>query len=171
MSLIQRLFSRSTNSSEAMRPLWLEIIAIARNPDWYSRYGIADSVAGRFDALVLVLALVMLRMERDPVLIVHSVHLTELFVEDIDGQLRQSGVGDLVVGKRMGELMRVLGGRTGALRNALPLGSPALVPLLGRNVTTSSDENLIGLADAIMRLWTTLDRTSDDALISARIEI
>ena len=58
----------------------------------------------------LVLALVLLRMEREEALIAPSVLLSKLFIEDMDGQMRQSGVGDLVVGKRMGKLMGALGG-------------------------------------------------------------
>jgi cytochrome b pre-mRNA-processing protein 3 len=53
--------------------------------------------------------------------------LTELFVEDMDGQLRESGVGDVVVGKHIGKLMAVLGGRLGALRAALAAGDAELV--------------------------------------------
>ena len=48
--------------------------------------------------------------------------LAELFVEDMDGQLREFGVNDVVVGKRIGKLMSVLGGRLGAYRSALNAG-------------------------------------------------
>jgi cytochrome b pre-mRNA-processing protein 3 len=54
----------------------------------------------------------------------------------MDGQLRESGVGDMVVGKRMGKLVSVLGGRLGALREALlERQGPALQAALARNVT------------------------------------
>ena len=45
-----------------------------------------------------------------------SALLTEWFVEEMDGQLREQGVGDVVVGKHVGRLMATLGGRIGALR-------------------------------------------------------
>jgi cytochrome b pre-mRNA-processing protein 3 len=63
-----------------------------------------------------------------------SVRLTELFVTDMDGQLRESGVGDLVVGKHIGRLMSVLGGRLGAYRAALA-GQEDLGAALERNLT------------------------------------
>jgi cytochrome b pre-mRNA-processing protein 3 len=53
--------------------------------------------------------------------------LTELFVTDMDGQLRESGVGDMVVGKHIGRLMSVLGGRLGAYREALASDDPAVL--------------------------------------------
>ncbi|MCP6606682.1 hypothetical protein NL500_31285, partial [Klebsiella pneumoniae] len=69
--------------------------------------------------VTLVLCLLLLRMERSADLKMHCALLTELFVTDMDGQLRESGVGDLVVGKHIGRLMSVLGGRLGAYHAAL----------------------------------------------------
>src|SRR3546814_18038090 len=75
-----------------------------------------------------VLSLVVLRLEaRD--LRTQSALVTELFVEDMEGQLREFGVNDVVVGKRMGGLMSALGGRLGALRMALAAAD--LVELTG----------------------------------------
>jgi cytochrome b pre-mRNA-processing protein 3 len=49
-----------------VRPLWHEIVTFARSKQWYApdgKPGIADTLAGRFDAITLVLSLVLLRME------------------------------------------------------------------------------------------------------------
>ncbi|WP_204310223.1 ubiquinol-cytochrome C chaperone family protein, partial [Enterobacter cloacae] len=51
-----------------------------------------------------------------------STHLTEVFIDDMDGQLRQIGIGDIVVGKHVGKMMGMLGGRLGAYREALAAG-------------------------------------------------
>jgi cytochrome b pre-mRNA-processing protein 3 len=75
-----------------------------------------------------------------------SVLLTELFVTDMDGQLRESGVGDLVVGKHIGRLMSVLGGRLGAYRAALA-GQEDLGAALERNLTLAPGADLAALAD------------------------
>jgi cytochrome b pre-mRNA-processing protein 3 len=54
----------------------------------------------------------------------------------MDGQLRESGVGDVIVGKRVGQLMSVLGGRLGAYRDALATGDEtAMAEAISRNVT------------------------------------
>ena len=111
MSFLSRLLRRKDDDRAAYRPLWHRTVELARDPRWYAEGGVADTVGGRFDAITLTLCAVLLRMEREPALVEPSVRLTELFVDDMDGQLRESGVGDLVVGKHMGRLMSVLGGR------------------------------------------------------------
>ncbi|WP_313436307.1 ubiquinol-cytochrome C chaperone family protein [Novosphingobium sp.] len=169
MSMLSRLVGKRSDPQGAVRPLWHRIVEIAREKPWYADFGVADTVAGRFDAVTLVLALVMLRMERVEALITPSVHLTELFVDDMDGQLRQSGVGDLVVGKRMGKLMSVLGGRIGALREALPLGDDALAEVLGRNVTLTEDADPLRLAGHVRALARQLDTVTDHDLLNASI--
>jgi cytochrome b pre-mRNA-processing protein 3 len=175
VSLLSRIFGKASDSRAAVRPLWHRVVEIAREKEWYTQCGVADTVAGRFDAITMVMALVMRRMERDKTLIEHSARLTELFVDDMDGQLRQSGVGDLVVGKRMGKLMSVLGGRIGALREALAAGGEAearaaLVPVLERNVTQIEGADTAALATRVQALAAQFDSLSDDDLLAARFE-
>lgn len=135
MSFLKRLLGKEDDLA-AYRPLWHQVVALARDPRWYREGGIADTVAGRFDAIVLVLGLVLLRMEKEPELIEPSARLTELFVTDMDGQLRESGVGDIVVSKHMGKLMGALGGRLEAYREALKADdNAALEAAIARNVT------------------------------------
>ncbi len=157
MGLLARLFSSNRDDHAEVRPLWHTVVARARDPRWYSAGGVADTVPGRFDAITLVLALVLLRMEQDEDLRHKTARLTELFVTDMDGQLRESGVGDMVVGKQMGKLMSVLGGRLGALRDGLAqTGDAALAGAVERNVSLieSADPALVAaqlreLADAL----------------------
>src|SRR3546814_16473072 len=66
----------------------------------------------------LALALVLHRIDDDPEQGLAGVQLTELFVNDMDGQMRQIGFGDMVVGKQVGRMMSALGGRLGAYRAA-----------------------------------------------------
>ena len=136
MTFLRHLFRSSPDPREALRPLWHRVVELSREPALYRDDGVADTVAGRFDMIAAVLALVMLRMERDQGLAAQAALLTELFVADMDGQLRETGVGDLMVGKHVGKLMSVLGGRLGALREALAQPDPAaLEAALARNTT------------------------------------
>lgn len=169
MSLLSRIFGKRADDRENVRPLWHRVVEIAREKPWYADCGVADTVPGRFDAITLVLALVMLRMERSPALIAPSAKLTELFVDDMDGQLRQAGVGDLVVGKKMGKLMGALGGRLEALRTALPLGTEALQPMVERNMTLNEGADLAGLAARVKALADQLDAVSDEDVLAGRI--
>ncbi|MBH0113924.1 hypothetical protein I5E68_13325 [Novosphingobium sp. YJ-S2-02] len=175
MSLISRLFGRGTDSREAVRPLWHRTVEISREKAWYAQCGIADDVPGRFDAITLVLALVILRLERnaDKSHIGATARLTELFVEDMDGQLRESGVGDLVVGKRMGKLVSSLGGRIGALREALDTDDDAaLDAALARNVTmaeTAGGDEAANLRASVRALHAQFAALGDEDILSARI--
>ena len=136
MSILKRLLRPRGDDLSPYRPLWHRVVELSRDPAWYRDAGIADTVGGRFDAITLVLSAVLLRMEGEPELVEPSVRLTELFVADMDGQLRQSGVGDMVVGKHMGKLMSALGGRLGAYRDALASDDASLLDqAITRNVT------------------------------------
>jgi cytochrome b pre-mRNA-processing protein 3 len=174
LTFLSRLFGKREDDLAYIRPLWHRVVEIAREKAWYADYGVADTVPGRFDAITLVLALVLLRMETDEALIEPSVRLTEVFVEDMDGQLRQSGVGDLVVGKHVGKLMGTLGGRLGALREALAPSdgktrNVALIEVIARNVTLTEDGDAGKVAQAACKLAYTLAGTSAEDLLTGRI--
>jgi cytochrome b pre-mRNA-processing protein 3 len=171
MSLLARLLGRKPDPREALRPLWQNVIALAREPGWYAKGGVADTVAGRFDMIALITALVLLRMDGDPALRGPSARLTELFVQDMDGQLRQSGVGDLVVGKRMGKLMGALGGRIEALRGALASrDDAALRAAIERNVTLIEGADPAAVAAEVRVVAAQLAALDNTALLAAEIE-
>lgn len=117
MALFDRLFRRAADPRDALRPLWHAVVARAREEHWYLRGGVADTLDGRFDMVALVLAQVLLRIEETPEHGRDGVLLTEIFVDDMDGQMRQIGFGDLIVGKQIGQIMSALGGRLGAYRD------------------------------------------------------
>ena len=172
MSLLARLFRSQPDPREALRPLWHRVVEIARLPHWYTHGGIADTVPGRFDALVLVTSLVLLRMERDPALCARTALLTELFVSDLDGQLREFGVGDLVVGKRMGKLMSVLGGRLEAYRAALAAeGDEALRAAVERNVTLIEGADPSAVANEMRFIEGKLASLDGGELLAGKIPI
>lgn len=169
MGLIARLFGTEREEPE-LRALWQAIVVTARDSVWYSQRGIADTMAGRFDALSMVLALVLLRMESDPGLRAPSSRLTERFIADMDGQLRQEGVGDLVVGKRITELMSVLAGRMEACRAGLAASDQAvLIDAVRRNVTLLEGSDPAPVATALRELASRLQALPDAALLAGEL--
>ena len=168
MNFLARLFRPRPDVREAVRPLWHRVVEIAREKPWYTTLGIADTLPGRFDAITLVLVLVLLRMEAEPELNAPSVHLTELFVDDMDGQLRESGVGDVVVGKHIGRQMSVLGGRLGALREAFAQGADeaVLTSALARNITLRPGVEAAPLAAAVRAFSAALAAVPADRLLT-----
>ncbi len=157
MGLFARLFGPKEDEHAEVRTLWHAVVARARDPRWYAQLGVADSLPGRFDAITIVLGLVLLRMEQEEELRKRTARLTELFVTDMDGQLRESGVGDVVMGKRMGKLMSVVGGRLSAWRDGLAASDPAmLADAVDRNVTLIEGTEANAVADEMRRFATAL---------------
>ena len=167
MKLLDRLF-RPVPAMPLRLALWQAIVGEARDARWYRDFGVADSVEGRFDMITLVLAVVLLRVEREGDG-ASSVALTELFIEDMDSQLRQSGVGDLMVGKHIGKLMATLGGRIGALREALPLGGAALAEAVARNATLVEGADAVPLAEELLRFHAAIDQVPAEALLAGSL--
>ena len=168
VNLISRLL-RTTDPRAALRPLWHRTVEISREPEWYATCGVADTVPGRFDMVTAVLSFVLLRLEQARCG-AETALLTELFVEDMDGQLRESGVGDVVVGKHIGKLMATLGGRLGAYRAALADDDGALAEAVRRNVTVNEGVAPEPLAMRLRDLADRLAATEADELLAGRIE-
>lgn len=131
MSLLDRF--RLTRPAPPADALYRAVVAVARDPDWYRAGQVPDTTDGRFDMVVLVLALVLIRLETDPAAAQLSADVTERFIADMDGSLRQLGVGDQAVGKRVGEMVGMLGGRLGAYRDTRA-DTPAFAEALARNL-------------------------------------
>ena len=118
MSFLSRIFGEKRDR-ERLRPLYDAIVAEARDPAWYREGRVPDTLDGRFDMVAAVLALVLLRLEREgDAAKDDSVRLTETFIADMDGSVRQLGIGDLMVGKHVGRMVSALGGRLAAFREA-----------------------------------------------------
>ncbi len=171
MSFLSRLLGTAPDPREGVRPLWHRVIELARDSGYYTECRVADSIAGRFDMITAVLSTVMVRIEASE-LRAESALLAELFVEDMDGQLREFGVNDVVVGKRIGKLMSVLGGRLGAYRSALNAGDlDKLTAAVSRNVTFAPDADEAvasrAVAERLMKLFERLGRFSDAEMLKA----
>jgi cytochrome b pre-mRNA-processing protein 3 len=166
MRIFDRLFPARPDPRDELRPLWGQVVALARDPAWYRDRGVADTLEGRFDMVTAVLALVLLRMESAPALAARTAPLAEIFVEEMDGQLRQSGVGDLMVGKQIGKLMATLGGRMGAYRAALAVGGEELAQTVHRNITLADESRAPATANGLRALAARLVETDGEALLA-----
>lgn len=171
MNLLSRLLGTQQDPRLEMRPLWHETVRISRAPEWYREGQVQDSLEGRMDMIMAVLALVMLRMESSPSLSPKTALITELFVEDMDRQLREKGVGDLMVGKNIGKLVSALGGRMGALRKAFADGADEnlLMDTLARNLALAQDHPGAPLIALVRDLQATLTQRDDAALLAGTI--
>ena len=132
--MVFRLFRHSANRHLIDR-LRGEIVAAAREPVLFTEYGIEDSLEGRFEALTLHAALVLRRLNRmQPPAPEMAQDLTDALFHSFDGALREMGVGDTGVPKRMRTIAAAFLGRATAYDLALNSGTPELAAALARNV-------------------------------------
>jgi cytochrome b pre-mRNA-processing protein 3 len=113
--ILNRLF-RSQELPE--RRLYAAIVAAARHADLYRDMGVADTVEGRFEMVVLHLFLVLNRLKDAGVDDLRQ-SLTDEFFNDMDGSLRELGVSDVLVGKKVRKLAESYYGRVMAYDRAL----------------------------------------------------
>ena len=126
-----RLFPKKNKQAEA---LYAAIVAAARQPQFYRDLGVPDTVDGRFDMLVLHLALVVARLrgERDGL----RQELVNQFTTDMDDNVRELGAGDLGVAKRVRSMAEAFQGRYTAYDAAQDL--PEMAAAVNRNIYAGS---------------------------------
>lgn len=154
MGLLKRLFGAPDRGTAPQ--LYTAIVATGRAPHWYAQGDVPDTIDGRFDMIAAVLAFVLLRLEGEPEANAPSTALAECFIDDMDGQLRELGVGDIVVGKHMGKMMGMIGGRLGAYREGL--AGDGLRDALVRNLYRGKAPSDAGVAHVETELRVLRDR-------------
>jgi len=138
------------------------IVTQAREPMFYRDLGVPDTVNGRFDLLLLHLWLVLRRLKSVEAGTGLSQALFDHFCEDMDDNLRELGVGDLTVPKRMRAFGEAFYGRAAAYDMALAEDREAFAQALCRNILNGGDiekaRRLAAYADAAMAALGGLDR-------------
>ena len=133
--MFQRLRSREDPGAN-IRRLYGAIVAQARAPEFYADYGVPDTVAGRFDMVVLHVYLVFRRLaQAGEAAKALGQAMFDLFIEDMDANMRELGVGDLSVPRKVRAMAEGYYGRVGAYDAAMAeAGDGRLVEALRRNV-------------------------------------
>lgn len=171
--MLRTLFARLTDRPKRAAALFDRIVAEARQPHWYVAGEVPDTVEGRFAMLATVTALVMVRLDRGGEAARSiSVALTERFIDTIDAELRQMGVGDPALGRQVRKLVRALEQRLALFRAALETGRGWREAVL-RGVyrdNAPANEALCHSEAKIKQLWQSLDASSDEAVIQGSWE-
>src|SRR5580704_9864794 len=110
------------------------IVTQAREPLFYRDLGVPDTVNGRFDLLLLHLWMVLGRLKSLPGGTELAQALFDRFCDDMDANLREMGVGDLTVPKRMRAFGEAFYGRAAAYDVALAAGQEPLAQSLCKNI-------------------------------------
>jgi cytochrome b pre-mRNA-processing protein 3 len=168
--ILRRFLARSPERK--IGDLYGAIVAQGRVADFYIGYGAPDTVDGRFDLIVLHLVLVLARLEREAGKgSAVGQALFDVFCADLDGNLREMGVGDLTVPKRMRRFGEAFYGRQAAYLAALADPSPeALEKALARNIFGAESAAGAGrMARYARAVLARLDEQEEDALLRGAV--
>ncbi|MGB8401496.1 ubiquinol-cytochrome C chaperone family protein [Bradyrhizobium sp.] len=140
------------------------IVTQAREPLFYRDFGVPDTVNGRFDLLLLHMWLVLRRLKSMEAGLGLSQALFDHFCDDMDDNLREMGVGDLAVPKRMQAFGEAFYGRMAAYDLALTAGHEALAQAIRRNILggekIETARQLATYAETAMAAWARLDEAT-----------
>lgn len=111
-------------------------MAAARHPRLYAEYGVPDTVDGRFEMISLhtILVLRALASRTEPEVEEMRQQLVDELFRDMDRSLREMGIGDLSVGKKVRKMAEVFYGRLKVYSEALDGAPGALESAFARNV-------------------------------------
>ena len=175
--MIFRLFRRDPTAG-TIDALYGVIVAQARNPAFYLTYGAPDTAEGRFDMIVLHLTLLCRRLGRErgageQAARALSQHVFDMFCSDMDHNLREMGVGDLTVPKKMRRLGEAFFGRLEVYDRALAASDgEELVVALARNVFAAAESTASAnrLAAYVREAASRLDQAPLAALTAAQLD-
>jgi len=138
--IFDKLFKRGP-SRLAGEKLYQAAITQARQPAFYADLGAPDTVEGRFELYTLHVVLVLHRLKGQGACAAEvSQALFDTYLLALDDALREMGVGDLSVGKKMRKLGEAFYGRAKAYQTALEAGDQAeLTALIGRTIYAGGD--------------------------------
>jgi len=178
---------RRNSQAPTIHALYGAIVAQARSVAFYTDYRVPDTVEGRFDLIVLHLVLLLNRLGRraenargfgqallGQALLGQALlgqELFDAFCRDLDANLREMGVGDLAVPKRMQAFAEAFYGRQAAYLAALDAADEQVFEkALARNIfPAGNDAGAAQLARYARAAATRLDAQDDGALIRGEV--
>jgi len=135
------LFSKKPPRSDAATALYAAIVAQARSEAFFLDCEVPDTVDGRFDLVLLHAFLLFHRMKSDHEATKElSQEVFDIMFENLDQNLREMGVGDMGIGRRIKGMAQAFYGRVQAYEDALEAGDrPRLEVALRRNLFRKSN--------------------------------
>ena len=152
--------------------LYGNAVEMAREPAFFAEHGVADTVDGRFDALALVVALIMRRL-KDCGEAGHdlSQQLFDTMFADMDLSLREMGAGDIGVAKRVRVMAEAFMGRLDAYASALDGGDRmALAAALQRNLLRGDGKAGEQLIDFVLELESRIADIDQESLLRGKLD-
>jgi cytochrome b pre-mRNA-processing protein 3 len=169
--MLDFLFRRLTAEPRPGEALFGAATQEARQPYWYREAGVPDTLDSRFAMLSTVMALILVRLERDDEqgnLV--SVALTERFIEVMESEHRELGLGDPTLGRTVRKLVGSLSWRTDLWRRSAVGGCDWRDAVRQSIYKDAPAEDAQSYADAALKeFWSKLERADLATLAEGRL--
>lgn len=167
-------FFKRRRFDDAANALYLALVEQSRQPAFYRDLGVADTLEGRYDMIILHAYMLFRRLGKgdDGGLRELSQETFDFMFNDMDQNLREMGVTDTGIGKRVQRMAEAFYGRAAAYDKALGQGGRALQQALGRNLyqgVVVPAETEDRMAAYVLAQMAHLDSMADAALLAGRV--
>ncbi len=174
--ILKKIFGQN-EELEAGRRLYEAAVAQAREKAFYARLGVPDTLDGRFDSIILHVWLILRRLRSAGDLQEQADALSQAvfdaMVADLDRSLREMGVGDLRVGKRVKAMAKAFYGRLKAYDEGMAESNEAMAEALGRNLYGTAEEDrakAAHIAAYVVREMDNLAAQPAESLLTGNVE-
>lgn len=165
--IFARFFGRKPSAANR---LYGAIVAVARQEKFYTDMEVPDNLDGRFDMIVLNMYLVLDRLRG--VSPKFRQDLTDVFFADLDRSLREMGVGDLSVSKKIRPMAEAFTGRVKAYAAAQEQSDFAMIEAVQRNIYAGAANPKANILVAwISDARATLATNTDEALLGGELDL
>jgi len=174
-----RRFSERRRREQSAARLYRSVVETSRQPVFFTDMGVADTLTGRFDLLILNAYLLLRRLGiiqdslQDEARAVSQATFDLMFA-DMDQNLREIGVTDTGIGKRVRRMAEAFYGRVAAYDQAGEEGGAALAEALRRNLYKDADPTPVqveAMMDYIARQKECLTGQSDAVLLGGEVTL
>jgi cytochrome b pre-mRNA-processing protein 3 len=165
------LFPRLTAEPKRGAALFDALTARARQEHWYRAGKVPDTIDGRFRVLATIAALAIVRLEGTGEQgEAAAVAVTERFIEAMEAEHRELGLGDPTLGRKVQKLVGSLAGRVELWRSATQADGDWLGAVSRSLYKEDADEAAIGHSGkALAGFWSELGRTDVVAIAAGEI--
>lgn len=138
--MIFSLFRKETEQEKAANLLYEAIVTQARQPVFYIDYEVEDNVTGRFELIVLHAYMLFHRLkDEDQQTKDLGQAVFDRFFKDMDHSLREIGIGDLSVPKKIKKMAQLFYGNVKAYDDSRETSDEAFAEALSRNIYPNVD--------------------------------
>lgn len=168
-------FGRERQEKQRADALYNHVVAASRNPTLYGQSGAPDTANGRFELIILHIFMLFRRMQDDDAQVKSIKQKTfDCFLENMDVNLREIGVGPDGVPKRIQKMLENFYGRAGAYQVAIDENNlDEMTQVIARNFYSDDKINQQGarnLAEYVFKAVILLDEASIDQLLTANFK-